>query len=150
MDGQIKSKIKGGYRINVMGYDAFCPNSEMYPNPNLVLDRTILGKTMKYRIIKVELNSVIVSRKKAAEDETLDKVKQALVNGKSISGVVKKIEVYGAFIDLGGLDGLLHISEIADHWIENIQEHLKVGQIIEVKIISIDNENKRISLTMGK
>ena len=147
--GWICDKVKGGYTIAIDSYRAFCPYSEKTSRP---LSQSVLnnlqGQKDNYVIIKIELNSVIVSRKKAIQLQTWKKIYNVLSDGTTISGIVKEIKPYGAFIDFGGVDGSLHISKINNAWISDINSFLKKGQLIKVFVLNVDETKKKISLSL--
>ena len=108
---------------------------------------------MEFKVIKInqEYRNVVVSHKALIEEE-LEQQKKEIISklekGQVLEGTVKNITSYGVFIDLGGVDGLIHISQIADKKVENVKDILSVGDEVDVKIIEIDTESKRISISM--
>lgn len=145
--GSISNEIKGGYTITIKGFDAFCPYSEMYPRIKSVgFLKSFQQHNLEFLVLKVDLNSVVVSRKKAAHLRAWEQAKQAHSKHLTLRGTVKHIKQYGAFIDIGGMDGLLHVSAINRKG-NNQEITLKVGQAIKVSVIGLDEERQRISLS---
>jgi len=147
--GKIVERVKGGFAVDI-GLLAFLPGSQVSLVPLRDFDRMI-GQTMDFNILKYDRkkNNVVVSRKTVIEKEqgeikrvTLEKIEE----GKVMEGVVKNITEYGAFIDLGGIDGLLHITDMSWGRIQHPSEFLKKGDQISVKILSFDREKERVSL----
>lgn len=149
--GIILDEIKGGYIISFNGYNAFCPYSEMYPKH---ISESVLFKRIKqsfeFIVIDIKLQSVIVSRKRVVQMKAWENIQDAFLNGNILIGKVKDIKHYGAFIDLGGIDGFLHISKISDIRISDINLYLKKYQLVRVNILEIDEQKKQISLSLDK
>ena len=149
VDGVIRKKVKGGFIADVYGLEGFLPASlAMFRNVN---EREILGGSFKFKIIKINAlrKSLIVSRKEAVAKEKEDiKVKfwENRKVGDIVSGVVKNITDFGAFIDLGGVDGLLHITDMSWSRISHPSELLAVGDRIEVTILGMNKETSKVSL----
>jgi small subunit ribosomal protein S1 len=148
--GMIKRKIKGGVTVDLMGVDAFLPGSQIalrrVPNVD-----DLIGDEYDFKILKLNKRrrNIVVSRRVLLENERADKreiLKTKLEVGHLKTGVVKNITDFGAFIDLGGMDGLLHITDMSWGRIGHPSEVCEIGQEIEVKILDIDWERERISL----
>jgi small subunit ribosomal protein S1 len=156
--GRVLMEVKGGYTVEIEGFRAFCPYSEMYrfgKNEHEVKSKKSKkqkrnSNVMEFIVIEVSLRSVVVSSKRAAKIRGLDKARKSLASGEKIYGVVRNVMPYGAFIDLGGVDGLLHISEFGNGWIDDIKKFIKNGQAIHVYVKGIDEENIKISLSLKK
>jgi small subunit ribosomal protein S1 len=149
ISGKIVERVKGGFAVDI-GLLAFLPGSQVSLLPIRDFERMI-GQSMEFHILKYDRkkNNVVVSRKTVIEKEqgelkrkTLEKIEE----GKVMEGVVKNITEYGAFIDLGGIDGLLHITDMSWGRIQHPSEFLKKGDPISVKILSFDREKERVSL----
>lgn len=149
VEGKIISRIKGGMIVD-LGVKAFLPGSQIDLRPIKDLDQ-LIGKTFPMKIIKVDQRrgNVIVSRRVLLE-EARDKKRQitlaSLREGQTIEGVVKNITEYGVFIDLGGIDGLLHITDISWRRVNHPSEHFMVGDKVKVMILRHDKETGRVSL----
>lgn len=149
VSGKIKGKVKGGLIVNI-GVDAFLPSSQIDIQPPKNLDQFI-GQTYDFKVLKINLErrNIVVSRRELIEEQRQQKRNQFLADVKAgdiRSGVVKNITDYGAFVDLDGLDGLLHITDISWGRISHPSEVLKVGEEIKVMIIEVDRERERVSL----
>ena len=150
--GYIKCRTKGGMIVDVFGIEAFLPGSQIDVKPIRDYD-VYVDKTMEFKVVKInqEFRNVVVSHKALIEAE-LEAQKQVIMSklekGQILEGTVKNITSYGVFIDLGGVDGLIHISQLADKRVENVKDIVSVGDVVRVKIIDIDIENKRISISM--
>lgn len=148
--GTITSKVKGGMTVMVNGIRAFLPGSLVDTRP--VKDTTSYeGKTLEFRVIKLDRkrNNVVLSRRaviEATQGEERAKLLETLKEGAIVNGVVKNITDYGAFVDLGGIDGLLHITDIAWLRVRHPSEILSVGQEVTAKILKFDQEKNRVSL----
>ena len=147
--GKVKAKVKGGLIVSV-GVDAFMPASQIDIQPPKNLDQYV-GQTYDFKIIKINLDrkNVVVSRRELIEEQRSSKRKELLDDvkpGSKRKGVVKNITDYGAFIDLDGLDGLLHITDMSWGRVSHPSEILKVGEEIEVMVIEVDRERERVSL----
>lgn len=149
VDGKVISRIKGGMIVD-LGVKAFLPGSQIDLRPVKDLDQ-LIGKTFPMKIIKVDhrRGNVIVSRRILLE-EARDKKRQvtlaALQEGQVVEGIVKNITEYGVFIDLGGIDGLLHITDISWGRVNHPSEHFMVGDRVKVTILRYDKETGRVSL----
>lgn len=149
--GTIQKTVKGGFIVNI-GLNAFLHISQI--DVNFVKDgEKYVGKTYEFAITDFnrEDKKITVSRRKLLEDEKLAKRQstlELLAEGQIIDGAVTRITNFGAFIDLGGIDGLLHIGELAWYKVKKVEDLLKVGQIVRVQIIKVDKKNEKISLSM--
>lgn len=148
--GVIFGKVKGGFMVDVQGILGFLPGSQLDAKP--VTDANPYMYTpLDFQVVKLDRkrNNLIVSRR-AASDEGMAGNREELLSGmkegKVLQGVVKNITDYGAFLDLGGMDGLLHITDIAWHRIGHLSEVLSVGQTIEVVVTRFDEKTQRVSL----
>jgi len=150
VEGVLRKRVKGGMIAEIMGLEAFLPGSQISLKPIPNLDQFI-GKEAKFKIINLdeERRNIIVSRKKVLEEE-LEKKKEYLQHkitlGTELDGIVKNITDYGAFIDLGGIDGLLHITDMSWGRIKHPSEMLNIGDKLKVKVIGYEEENSKISL----
>ena len=150
IEGVIINKIKGGMVVNVGGVRAFLPGSQIDLKPVKSLDK-LIGKKYRFQILKLNRakGNVVVSRRSVLEKE-LEKAKSELLanlqEGQVVEGFVKNITDYGAFVDLGGVDGLIHITDISWGRIGHPSEVLKVGDKINVLILRYDEETQKISL----
>src|SRR5438105_1598629 len=149
LSGRVLGRIKGGLAVDV-GIKAFMPGSQADPRPVHNLD-SLVGQDIPVKIIKLNRRrgNVVVSRKLAVEEE-LNVRKNAtlehLVEGSVVTGIVKTLTEYGAFIDLGGIDGLLHVTDMSYGRITHPSEMLSVGQEVTVKILKFDRAKERVSL----
>ena len=150
INGYVKSRTKGGLIVDIMGVEAFLPGSQIDIKP--IRDYDIyVGKTMEFKVVKInhEFKNVVVSHKVLIEDD-LESQKVEIVSklekGQVLEGTVKNITDFGVFIDLGGVDGLLHITDISWGRIEHPKEVLALDQKINVVVLDFDDEKKRIAL----
>ena len=152
VNGFVSTKVKGGLRVTVNGIMAFLPGSLVDVRP--VKDTSPFeNKECELKIIKIDRkrNNVVVSRKAVVEEQSgtnTEAVIATLVEGANIKGIVKNITDYGAFVDLGGIDGLLHITDLAWKRIKHPSEILSVGDEIEARVLKYDKEKNRVSLGM--
>ena len=152
VSGVISGKVKGGLTVMANGIRAFLPGSLVDIRP--VKDTTPFeGKTMEFKVIKLDRkrNNVVVSRRavlEASQGEERQKLLQTLSEGTVVKGIVKNITDYGAFVDLGGIDGLLHITDLAWRRVKHPSEVLNVGDEVTAKILKFDQEKNRVSLGM--
>ena len=150
VSGTITGKVKGGLTVMTNGIRAFLPGSLVDTRP--VKDTTPYeGKTLEFKVIKLDRkrNNVVVSRRAVLEvsmGEERQKLLENLAEGAIVKGVVKNITDYGAFVDLGGIDGLLHITDMAWRRVRHPSEVLSVGEEIEAKVLKFDQEKSRVSL----
>ncbi|RTZ67412.1 MAG: 30S ribosomal protein S1 [Aquificaceae bacterium] len=148
--GIITGKVRGGFTVELGDIRAFLPGSLVDVRP--VRDTTFLeGKELEFKLIKLDQrrNNVVVSRRAVVEEEysaERDALLESLEEGKVLKGIVKNLTDYGAFIDLGGIDGLLHITDIAWKRVKHPSEILTIGDELEVKILKFDREKSRVSL----
>ena len=151
IQGKVCGKVKGGFTVELMNVKAFLPGSLVDIRPNKEVDY-IEGKTLDFKIIKMDKlrNNIVLSRKAVLLDQTSSpgEVADKYTEGKIVSGFIKNLTDYGAFIDLGGIDGLLHITDISWKRINHPSELLKIGDEIEVKVLKYDSEKNRVSLGM--
>jgi len=148
--GVINGKVKGGFTVDVNGIRAFLPGSLVDVRP--VRDTTHLeGKELEFKVIKLDQkrNNVVVSRRSVLEAENSaerEALLESLQEGQQVKGIVKNLTDYGAFVDLGGVDGLLHITDMAWKRIKHPSEIVNVGDEIDVKVLKFDRERNRVSL----
>ncbi|MEO5732078.1 MAG: 30S ribosomal protein S1 [Rubrivivax sp.] len=148
--GTVSGKVKGGLTVLVNGIRAFLPGSLLDTRP--VKDMTPYeGKTMEFKVIKLDRkrNNVVLSRRAVVEasmGEERAKLLETLTEGAIVDGVVKNITEYGAFVDLGGIDGLLHITDMAWRRVRHPSEVVQVGQELKAKVLKFDAEKNRVSL----
>ncbi|WP_334154524.1 30S ribosomal protein S1 [Tepidimonas sp.] len=148
--GTTTVKVKGGLKVMVNGISAFLPGSLVDTRP--VKDLTPYeGKTMEFKVIKLDRkrNNVVLSRRaviEASMGEERAKLLETLKEGAIVTGVVKNITEYGAFVDLGGIDGLLHITDMAWRRVRHPNEVVQVGQEVTAKVLKFDPERQRVSL----
>lgn len=150
INGYVKSRTKGGLIVDIKGVEAFLPGSQIDIKP--IRDYDIyVGKTMEFKVVKInhEFKNVVVSHKVLIEDD-LENQKSEIVakleKGQVLEGTVKNITDFGVFIDLGGVDGLLHITDISWGRIEHPKEVLSLDEKINVVVLDFDDEKKRIAL----
>ena len=147
--GLIKSKAKGGMIVDVFGLDAFLPGSHIEVHKVLDYDEYI-GKTMDFKVIKINEGVNFVISHKAIINVEYEKLKKEFLanifRGQIVEGIVKNFTTYGVFVDLGGVDGLIHITELSWGRVSHPEEILSLGQKIKVIIIDFDDEKKRIEL----
>ncbi|MGM0450603.1 MAG: 30S ribosomal protein S1 [Pseudomonadota bacterium] len=148
--GVINGKVKGGFTVDLKGIRAFLPGSLVDVRP--VRDTTHLeNKELDFKVIKLDAkrNNVVVSRRAVLEAENSaerEQLLETLTEGMEIKGIVKNLTDYGAFVDLGGVDGLLHITDMAWKRIKHPSEIVNVGDEINVKVLKFDRERNRVSL----
>jgi small subunit ribosomal protein S1 len=149
IQGRVRSKVKGGLIVSI-GVDSFMPASQIDVQPPKNLDQYV-GQTYDFKVIKINLDrkNIVVSRRELIEEQRMEKRRELLDEvkpGDTRRGQVKNITDYGAFVDLDGLDGLLHITDMSWGRINHPSEMVKQGEEIEVMIIEIDRERERVSL----
>jgi len=148
--GTVTGKVKGGLTVMTNGIRAFLPGSLVDTRP--IKDTShIEGKTLEFKVIKLDRkrNNVVLSRRAVVENsmgEERAKLLETLSEGSVVTGVVKNITDYGAFVDLGGIDGLLHITDMAWRRVRHPSEVLNVGQEVTAKVLRFDQEKNRVSL----
>jgi small subunit ribosomal protein S1 len=149
--GTITSRVKGGFSVDI-GVQAFLPGSQADLRPIRNLDEMV-GKEFDFKILKYnrKRSNIVLSRRVLLEEEREEKRSKTLASiaeGKVVSGIVKNLTEYGVFVDLGGVDGLLHITDISWGRVKHPSELFSVGDEIQVKILSLDLERERVSLGM--
>ncbi|KEA65428.1 SSU ribosomal protein S1p [Marinobacterium lacunae] len=148
--GHITGKVRGGLTVDVNGINAFLPGSLVDIRP--LRDTSHLeGQELEFKLVKLDArsNNIVVSRRavlEAAYSEEREKLLEKMEEGVVLKGIVKNLTDYGAFIDLGGIDGLLHITDIAWKRVKHPSEVLKIGDEIDVKVLKFDRERSRVSL----
>ena len=148
--GYIKCRTKGGMIVDVFGIEAFLPGSQIDVKPIRDYD-VFVGKTMEFKVVKInqEFKNVVVSHKALIEAELEQQKKEIigkLENGQVLEGTVKNITSYGVFIDLGGVDGLIHITDLSWGRVSDPKEVVELDQKLNVVILDFDDEKKRIAL----
>jgi small subunit ribosomal protein S1 len=150
VEGYVKSRTKGGLVVDLLGMDAFLPGSQIDIKP--IRDYDIyVGQTMQFKVVKINqlFKNVVISHKALIEDDIeaqKSDILSKLEKGQVLEGVVKNMTSFGVFIDLGGLDGLLHITDISWGRINHPEEVLKLDEKINVVVLDFDDDKKRISL----
>jgi small subunit ribosomal protein S1 len=148
--GVINGRVKGGFTVEIDNVRAFLPGSLVDVRP--VRDPGYLeGKSLEFKVIKLDQrrNNVVVSRRAVVEQEysvEREQLLESLQEGNTVKGIVKNLTDYGAFVDLGGIDGLLHITDMAWKRVKHPSEVVNVGEEIDVKILKFDRERQRVSL----
>ena len=148
--GRISGKVKGGFTVDIKDVRGFLPGSLVDVRP--VRDSTYLeGKELEFKLIKLDRkrNNIVVSRRAVVESEHSEEreaLLEKLVEGAVLKGVVKNLTDYGAFVDLGGIDGLLHITDMAWKRVRHPSEVVEVGAELEVRVLKYDRERNRVSL----
>ncbi|MCE7031395.1 30S ribosomal protein S1 [Lysobacter sp. GX 14042] len=148
--GRISGKVKGGFTVDIKDVRGFLPGSLVDVRP--VRDSTYLeGKELEFKLIKLDRkrNNIVVSRRAVVESEHSEEreaLMEKLVEGAVLKGVVKNLTDYGAFVDLGGIDGLLHITDMAWKRVRHPSEVVEVGQELDVRVLKYDRERNRVSL----
>ena len=148
--GIITERVKGGFTVEVGKVRAFLPGSLVDVRP--IRDTSFLeGKPLEFKVIKVDQrrNNIVVSRRAVVETENtidIDALLESLKEGAIVKGIVKNLTDYGAFIDLGGIDGLLHITDMAWKRVKSPSEIVNIGDEIDVKVLKFDSEKRRVSL----
>jgi small subunit ribosomal protein S1 len=150
VSGSITGKVKGGFTVEINDIRAFLPGSLVDVRP--VRDTSYLeGKELEFKVIKLDRrrNNVVVSRRAVVESEysaEREQLLESLQEGQEVTGIVKNLTDYGAFLDLGGIDGLLHITDMAWKRVKHPSEVVEVGQEMKVKVLKFDRERNRVSL----
>lgn len=153
VEGFVKAEVKGGFEITLGGnVRGFCPYSQMGLRRVDDPAKAYLDTHMKFQITRFEENgrNIVVSARaiqEAERQETREKLQATLVEGQTVEGVISSIRDFGAFVDIGGVDGLIPISEIGWSRVENVAEHFTVGQKVQAVVKKLDWENDRISLS---
>ncbi len=150
--GYIKARTKGGMIVDVFGIEAFLPGSQIDVKPIRDYD-AFVGKVMDFKVVKInhEFKNVVVSHKVLIEEELEEQKKKIIANlekGQILEGTVKNITSYGVFVDLGGVDGLIHITDLSWGRINHPEEVVQLDQKVKVVILDFDEEKKRIALGM--
>ena len=150
LKGLITGSVKGGMTVDVQGIKAFLPGSLAEVVPTKALEH-LVGNYEEFKVIKLDKdkNNVVLSRKAVLQEvnsEEREKLLATLAEGQVVKGVVKNLTDYGAFVDLGGIDGLLHITDISWSRINHPSEAIKIGEQLDVKVIKYDAEEKKVSL----
>ena len=150
LKGLITGSVKGGMTVDVQGIKAFLPGSLAEVSPTKDLEH-LVGRYEEFKVIKLDKakDNVVLSRKAVLQEvnsEEREKLLSGLAEGQVIKGIVKNLTDYGAFVDLGGIDGLLHITDISWSRINHPSEALGIGESLDVKVIKYDQEAKKVSL----
>lgn len=152
VEGKVKEVVKGGVKVSLLGLEAFCPISQI--DNSYVEDASVfLGGSYLFRVMRVEEDgrNIVISRKSLLQEEAEAKAKElwSTVNvGDTVKGVVTNIRKYGAFVNIGGVEGLLHVSEMSHERVEDPADVLNVGQSIDVAVKSMDQAEGKISLSI--
>ena len=151
IEGKVSGKVKGGFTVDLMNIKAFLPGSLVDVRPTKETDY-IEGKVLEFKIIKMDKirNNIVLSRKAVLMDQNSspEEIAEKYIEGKVVKGFIKNLTDYGAFIDLGGIDGLLHITDISWKRINHPSEILRVGDEMDVVVLKYDQEKNRVSLGM--
>ena len=151
IEGRVSGKVKGGFTVDLLNIKAFLPGSLVDVRPTKETDY-IEGKVLEFKIIKMDKvrNNIVLSRKAVLMDQNSspEEIAEKYTEGKTVTGFIKNLTDYGAFIDLGGIDGLLHITDISWKRINHPSELLRVGDEISVVVLKYDTEKNRVSLGM--
>jgi len=150
IEGYIQRRIKGGMVVDVFGIDAFLPGSQIDVRPVRDFDAYV-GKTMEFQVVKLNMQAenVVVSHRALIEsdlEEQREEILDTIESGQVLEGIVKNITDFGVFIDLGGVDGLLHITDLSWGRVEHPEEIVKLDQRLNVAVIDFDENSKRVSL----
>jgi small subunit ribosomal protein S1 len=154
LQGKIVKRIKGGMVVDLMGMEAFLPGSQIDIRPIRDFD-AFVGETMDFKVVKVNIptENVVVSHKVLVEEEISDQrnaILESLEKGQILEGTVKAVTDFGVFVDLGGVDGLIHITDLSWGRINHPNEIVKLDETIKVVVTDFDEEKKRISLSLKK
>ena len=150
VNGVIFGKVKGGFTVDLEGATAFLPGSQVDIRPIKDLG-ALMGTPQPFQILKMDRRrgNIVVSRRAVLEDSRAEAKSELVANlqeGQVLQGIVKNITDYGAFVDLGGVDGLLHVTDISWKRINHPSEALQMGESVQVKVIKFNDETQRISL----
>ena len=150
VDGNIYGKVKGGYTVDIDGVITFLPGSQVDIKPIKDINH-LVGQKLSFKVLKIdkERGNIVISRKAYLEESLKKNIKdskKSLKEGNSVEGIIKNITDYGAFIDLGTVDGLIHLTDISWKRINHPSDFLKIGQNIKVKILKCNAESNKISL----
>ena len=152
IEGYISGRVKGGFTVEIRDIRAFLPGSLVDVRP-LRDNETLEGQTLEFKVIKLDQkrNNVVVSRRAVLEAENSverDELLKNLQEGHELKGIVKNLTDYGAFVDLGGIDGLLHVTDMSWKRVSHPSQVLNVGETVKVQIVKINPDTQRISLGM--
>jgi small subunit ribosomal protein S1 len=152
VDGAIVGRVKGGFTVDLAGATAFLPGSQVDIRPVRDIN-PLIGQVLQFQILKMDRrrSNIVVSRRSVLEESRAEARAELVANlkeGQTLEGVVKNITDYGAFVDLGGIDGLLHVTDIAWRRVNHPSELLSVGQTVRVQVIRVNPETQRVSLGM--
>ena len=150
VDGNIYGKVKGGYTVDIDGVITFLPGSQVDIKPIKDINH-LVGQKLSFKVLKIdkERGNIVISRKAYLEESLKKNIKdskKSLKEGNSVEGIIKNITDYGAFIDLGTVDGLIHLTDISWKRINHPSDFLKIGQKVKVKILKLNPESNKISL----
>ncbi len=152
VEGKVTGRNKGGFEVSVGGMRGFCPLSQIalgkIENPD-----TFVNQTIEFRVTELSDDGrrIVVSRAALLKEEAADRASETrgrIVVGAELTGRVKTLTPFGAFVDLGGIDGLLHVSEMSRRRVTDPKDVVQIGQEVNIKVIKIENDGKRISLSM--
>ncbi len=154
IDGKIIKRIKGGMVVDLLGMEAFLPGSQIDIRPIRDFD-ALVGQMMEFKVVKVNIptENVVVSHKVLVEEEIADQrtaILESLERGQILEGIVKAITDFGVFVDLGGVDGLIHITDLSWGRINHPNEVVKLDEVLKVVVTDFDEAKKRISLSLKK
>jgi len=150
VNGDVRSRVKGGFIVDVGGVESFLPGSQVDVSPVHDPD-AMVGKTLEFKIIKIndDRRNIVLSRRELMEDRRRDRKRELLTEikvGQVRKGMIKNITDFGVFVDLDGMDGLLHITDMSWGRINHPTEMVKVGEVLEVVILDVNMEKERVSL----
>jgi len=150
VDGNLYGKVKGGYTVDIDGVITFLPGSQVDIKPIKDINH-LVGQKLSFKVLKIdkERGNIVISRKAYLEESLKKNIKdpkKSFKEGNSIEGIIKNITDYGAFIDLGTVDGLIHLTDISWKRINHPSDFLKIGQKVKVKILKLNPESNKISL----
>src|SRR5947207_7217495 len=152
VEAKVAARNKGGFDVNIGGLRAFCPLSQIalgkIDNPD-----AFIGQSLEFRVTELSDDGrrIVVSRAALLKEQNAaraEETRKAIVPGAELTGTVKTLTPFGAFVDLGGVDGLLHVSEMSRRRVSDPKEVVSIGQQVRVKVIKVENDGKRISLSM--
>ncbi len=154
INGKIIKRIKGGMVVDLLGMEAFLPGSQIDIRPIRDFD-ALVGQMMEFKVVKVNIptENVVVSHKVLVEEEIADQRKailESLERGQILEGIVKAITDFGVFVDLGGVDGLIHITDLSWGRINHPNEVVKLDEVLKIVVTDFDEAKKRISLSLKK
>ncbi len=146
---EVKASVKGGLIAEVLGLKAFIPSSHLRVKEN----NDCIGETVEVKVLSLDANSmnIILSQRKLLNDTQTDKRKNTFENvevGSVIEGEIVRLADFGAFVDIGGIDGLLPLSQMSWKWVDHPSDIIKVGDVIKVEVIGIDHDKQRVSLSL--